>query len=138
MNSTALVRILTFDRETAVAHGGILRAFNKEHGPARKINSSYGFLRSEPYGEWPEHKNVKVFIDKLDGEEYVDNTIDWLVKIGQTVDYHAEYSITSHHLFATTWEDFKCEEILYVSDSCRESHYRRKHPKNRGTENVPI
>ena len=69
--------------------------------------------------------------DKLDGEKYVYNTIDWLVKKDLEVLPHQQYSITSHHLFPTSLSSFKCEEILYVSDTCKESHYKRSHLKNK-------
>jgi hypothetical protein len=62
--------------------GAVLRALEKEDGPARITQSSYGFLRTEPHE--PEvlaaHKEVRPTIDKLDGKDYVRNTIDWLVK----------------------------------------------------------
>jgi hypothetical protein len=62
--------------------GAVLRALEKEDGPARITQSSYGFLRTEPHD--PEncqaHKEVRPTIDKLDGGKYVRNTIDWLVK----------------------------------------------------------
>ena len=69
-------------RGTAVAHGAVLRALRKEDGPARIVQSSYGFLRTEPHEpeEWEAHKNVRAWYDKVDGQMYVKNTIDWLIK----------------------------------------------------------
>ena len=76
-------RLTKYPSETAVASGAVLRALNKENGPARTTLSSYGFLRIEPYE--PEvlhaHRNgVRPYHDPLDGKKYVKNTVDWLVK----------------------------------------------------------
>jgi hypothetical protein len=51
---------------------------------------------------------------------------------GDDVDFRAEYAIPSHHIFAANRKYFKCEEVLYVSDTARESHYRHNHSKNKG------
>lgn len=68
-------------RTTAVARGAILRAMRKDDGPARIIQSSYGFLRHEELNEDAclAHKGVKGQIDKEDGRTYVRKTIDWLI-----------------------------------------------------------
>lgn len=67
---------------TAVAHGAVLRALRKEDGPARIVQSSYGFLRTEPHE--PEvleaHQSIRPWYDKVDGLPYVKDTIDWLIK----------------------------------------------------------
>jgi hypothetical protein len=67
---------------TAVAHGAVLRALRKEDGPARIVQSSYGFLRTEPHEPevWEAHKNIRAWYDKVDGQMYVKDTIDWLIK----------------------------------------------------------
>jgi hypothetical protein len=64
-----------------VACGAILRAFNKERGPRRYARTSYGILRTEPYGDFPEHRVATKTWDKLDGQYYVRNTIDWVLKL---------------------------------------------------------
>lgn len=66
----------------AVSHGAVLRALRKEDGPARIIQSSYGFLRTEPLepNVWDAHKDVHGWFDRLDGNMYVKDTIDWLVQ----------------------------------------------------------
>ncbi|MCJ1246533.1 hypothetical protein MMC30_003741 [Trapelia coarctata] len=126
--------------ETAVASGAILRALNKENGPARVMLSSYGFLRTEPYEPEvvPAHREIKrPWHDPLDGRKYVKNTIDWLVKKGEEIPPHKVYPISVLHTFpVTTRQDqrFLCEEKLYVSDTSTESHYRIGDPKNRGAE----
>jgi hypothetical protein len=65
-----------------VARGAVLRALRKEDGPDRIIQSSYGFLRTEPWEPdvFEAHKEAHPRYDKTDGERYVKNTIDWLIK----------------------------------------------------------
>lgn len=65
--------------EIAVAHGAVLRALDKENGPTRFTESSYGFLRTEPYSK-EIHPDMRPMIDPLDGERYIKHTIDWLIK----------------------------------------------------------
>jgi hypothetical protein len=74
--------LTTTDSETAVASGAVLRALQKENGPTRIIQSSYGFLRTEPREPhvFPEYENVCPWLDRLDGNYYVKNTLDWLIK----------------------------------------------------------
>ncbi|KAK3368018.1 hypothetical protein B0H63DRAFT_529720 [Podospora didyma] len=50
----------------AVAHGAVLRAFDEEYGPQRHAKSSYGILRTEPYMDFPEHREATWWIDALD------------------------------------------------------------------------
>jgi hypothetical protein len=46
---------------------------------------------------------------------------------------HREYPIQVVHTFPEKYKrPFLCEEVLYVSDSSTESHYRVTHPNNRG------
>jgi hypothetical protein len=54
----------------------------KEDGPARIVQSSYGFLRIEPHEPevWEAHRNIHPWYDKVDGLYYVKDTIDWLIK----------------------------------------------------------
>ncbi|KAH8816829.1 Hsp70 family protein-like protein [Xylogone sp. PMI_703] len=125
--------------ENAVALGAAMRALNKEHGPARIIGSSYGFLRTEPYEphELEEHRGpVKPWVDPCDGLEYVRNTIDWLIPKGKTIKAQDEFPIISYHLFPIDAEYFICEELLYVSDVAKKSHYKRSHPNNRKVSTI--
>ncbi|ORY16547.1 Hsp70 family protein-like protein [Clohesyomyces aquaticus] len=121
---------------TAVARGAVLRALNKEHGPARKSQCSYGFLRTEPYEpeNYPAHAKTRCKIEPTDGMKYVDNAIHWLIKTGDDIPHKKTFVFPVEHRFPSTWKDLKCEETLYVSDEFRESHYRRSHPKNKGAE----
>jgi len=142
--------------ETAVSLGAVLRALEKEDGPARITQSSYGFLRTEPHepDNFQAHKEVRPTIDKVDGGKYVRHTIDWLVKKvsclcmfgrydclanihvptlqGDILPSYKEFHITVIHTFPLGAKHFKCEEVLYVSDTSTESHYRVTHPKNKG------
>jgi hypothetical protein len=67
------------NRSTAVACGAVIRALRKEDGPARILQSSYGFLRTEPFGTQAAHTSQKPKPDKIDGLDYIDNTIEWVV-----------------------------------------------------------
>lgn len=44
------------------------------------IQSSYGLLRCEPYGDYPEHEACEKYHDPIDGETYVQDTILWVLK----------------------------------------------------------
>jgi hypothetical protein len=65
-----------------VAYGAVLRALDKENGPERIIQASYGFQRAEPYDpiSCVAHAETKPTRDKCDGELYVKDTIDWLIR----------------------------------------------------------
>lgn len=69
-------------KTTAVARGAVLRALDKRNGPSRISRSSFGFLRHERYGEADEHSeaNVTPTIDDVDHDEFVRDTIFWLIK----------------------------------------------------------
>lgn len=74
----------------------MIRAWNKEKGPDRITQSSYGFavtLEHNPKA-YPAHKNVKRFHDRIDDRYYVRNTIEWLVrKVNQsTAAYTVEFA----------------------------------------------
>ncbi|TVY93244.1 hypothetical protein LAWI1_G001604 [Lachnellula willkommii] len=123
------------EQESAVAVGAVLRALDKENGPQRITKSSYGFLRTEPYEPhtWEAHAETKPTIDQNDGEKYV-KTIYWLICKNEPVPFHEEYSIIVIHTIPTNRKSLLCEELLYVSDTSTESHYRRDHAKNKGCE----
>jgi len=69
-------------RSTAVARGAVLRALNKRFGPNRIMQSSYGFIISEPYEPevFKAHRQTKCRINRVDGERYVDGTIRWVLQ----------------------------------------------------------
>ncbi|ESZ92420.1 hypothetical protein SBOR_7179 [Sclerotinia borealis F-4128] len=117
---------------TAVASGAVLRALDKKNGPERISQSSYGFLRHEPYDpqEYPGHKEAKTNENELDGEKYV-ATIDYFMIKGKPIrPDHQFRPFPTYHTFAIDEKKFLCEEILYVSDTATESHYSRKNIKN--------
>ncbi|KAK7998891.1 hypothetical protein PG991_014566 [Apiospora marii] len=66
---------------TAVASGAVLRAFNKEQGPKRLARSSYGILRTEPFGECEEHEGLRPYYNPYDGQPYIKDTVDWILKL---------------------------------------------------------
>ena len=63
-----------------MARGAVLRALRKEDGPARVLQASYGFIRTERYNTEVEHVGQVPVTDKIDGNQYIDNTIDWVIK----------------------------------------------------------
>ena len=71
---------LLMNRSTAVARGAVLRALRKEEGPARVLQASYGFIRTERFETQAEHVGQVPITDKVDGNKYIDNTIDWVIK----------------------------------------------------------
>ncbi|EXJ61551.1 hypothetical protein A1O7_01979 [Cladophialophora yegresii CBS 114405] len=117
---------------TAVARGAVLRALRKEDGPARVLQASYGFIRTERYGTQAEHLGQVPITDKIDGREYIDNTIEWIIKKGDTVE--SEYIIPREveYTFAISRRKLVGAEYLYVSDRRHEDHYRRESPENEG------
>ncbi|KAK6602224.1 hsp70 protein-like protein [Botrytis cinerea] len=132
---------LTFDIElvadrhkciTAVASGAVLRALDKKNGPERISQSSYGFLRHEPWQPrlYSGHERAKPDESELDGEKYV-ATIDYFMIKGSPIRPDHKFSpFPTYHTFPVDEKKFLCEEILYVSDSATESHYSRKDLKN--------
>ncbi len=65
---------------TAVSSGAVIRALDLENGPAREAESSYGFLRREPYQpELLGHCDAVPTLDELDGQLYV-TAIDYFIQ----------------------------------------------------------
>ncbi|RHZ51804.1 Hsp70 family protein [Aspergillus thermomutatus] len=124
--------------ETAVACGAVLRALNRELGPVRIIQSSYGYLRTEPWD--PDaieaHRSSRPKqADPNDGDLYVKNTIHWFLKKGDEVPPFDEYRFRTMFTFpANSKQRFKCNQHLYVSDKRHESHYKRGHRNNTGAK----
>jgi hypothetical protein len=72
--------ILKLDSVTAVSTGAVLAALNKDKGPSRIAQSSFGFLRAEIYNpRFSGHRDGKVERCDIDGEDYVD-TIKFVIK----------------------------------------------------------
>ncbi len=46
----------------------------------REARSSYGILRREYYGDFPEHQGIRPSYDPIDGLPYIVNTIDWVLR----------------------------------------------------------
>ncbi|KAK7941501.1 uncharacterized protein PG986_013888 [Apiospora aurea] len=119
---------------TAVASGAVLRAFNKELGPKRLARSSYGILRTEPFGECEEHEGLRPYYNPFDGQPYIKDTVDWILKLGSEVPPVWKKSFDCEHLIPC-WpvQPLICTELLYVSDHATQSHYRLKDVRNAGT-----
>ncbi|KAG4295229.1 hypothetical protein FPRO06_01813 [Fusarium proliferatum] len=84
----------------AVASGAVLRALDKANGPERIARSSYGILRTEPFGQYPEHANLPPFYDSYDGMPYMKDTIDWVLKLGDRIPSVWQYEpFTCSHRF---------------------------------------
>jgi hypothetical protein len=65
--------LLTGCSVSAVAAGAVARALNKDNGPKRYAQCSYGLMRLEPYEPkvFPAHVHATAKEDKLDGDRYV-------------------------------------------------------------------
>ncbi|TGO36697.1 hypothetical protein BHYA_0117g00210 [Botrytis hyacinthi] len=117
---------------TAVASGAVLRALDKKNGPERISQSSYGFLRHEPWQPrlYPGHERARPDESELDGEKYV-ATIDYFMVKGNPIRPDHQFSpFPTYHTFPIDEKKFLCEEVLYVSDTATESHYSRRNLKN--------
>ena len=67
--------------EIAVSAGAIIRASNKEDGPARYLQSSYGVLRHEERDlELEGHRKGGTTWRKEAGAHFVSNTLLWVFK----------------------------------------------------------
>ncbi|OQV02278.1 hypothetical protein CLAIMM_07504 isoform 3 [Cladophialophora immunda] len=123
---------------TAVAKGAILRAARKEDGPARILQSSYGFLRSERYLEFQEHAGQTPVRDRADGLLYIDHTIEWMIHSvtnyppvrnytvadklsqGKKIPPQQEFSRDVEYTFPISKGNLEIRETLYVADrTCR-------------------
>jgi hypothetical protein len=73
-HETDIIVSLTLNSNAVVSSGSVLRALNKENGPKRFAQSSYGFLRREPYQPliFKAHSHTSPKKDHVDGELYVD------------------------------------------------------------------
>ncbi|KAF2103570.1 hypothetical protein NA57DRAFT_72548 [Rhizodiscina lignyota] len=94
----------------AVARGGVMRAFNKEKGPKRKLRLSYGILRHESYDkEYAGHKWRR-------GKNVTRCRVDGLWIRSKKWKYDMK----------------KNSELFFVSDQPVEDHWPRYHAKNKG------
>ncbi|UPL03875.1 hypothetical protein LCI18_014809 [Fusarium solani-melongenae] len=119
----------------AVSQGAILRALDKKNGPARFARSSYGLLRSEPWGDHIEHSGQNYIVNRATGDDFVMNTIYWVLKKGDKIgpNWVSEKPLETVHYIEYGNPLICCEEI-YVSDRATESHYRLTHKKNKGAQ----
>ncbi|KAM6525643.1 hypothetical protein FALCPG4_011179 [Fusarium falciforme] len=119
----------------AVSQGAILRALDKKNGPARFARSSYGLLRSEPWGDYIEHSGQNYSVNRATGDDFILHTIYWVLKKGDKIgpNWVSEKPLETVHYIEIGDPLICCEEI-YVSDTATESHYRLTHKKNKGAQ----
>ncbi len=67
----------------AISSGAVLRSLETSNGPPRLGQSSYGFLRKEPYQKdiWDGHKRIVPERDEVDGELYVTVINYFMIKV---------------------------------------------------------
>ncbi|KAL9071920.1 MAG: hypothetical protein Q9157_005286 [Trypethelium eluteriae] len=121
--------------KSTVARGAVLRSLNKANGPSRISRVSYGFLRAEPYNEWPEHVEAGLVpsVDKVDGFKYVKDTILWVIQKNDKLDTRfVSDPIISSHTFGKKELKLVCEECLYASPKRHRSHFPYDHTENAG------
>ncbi|TGO21604.1 hypothetical protein BPAE_0210g00090 [Botrytis paeoniae] len=128
---------------TAVSCGAVLAALNKNNGPARRAQSSYGFFSREPYEKnpplgYPGHAESTFIRDReicpIDGDEYV-HVINYFVIKGELVPPKYKFQpIISIYTFPLNEEKFICEELLYVSDKAILSHFPLEHDRNKDAQ----
>ncbi|KAJ4186909.1 hypothetical protein NW755_007642 [Fusarium falciforme] len=119
----------------AVSKGAILRALDKKNGPARFARSSYGLLRSEPWGDHIEHSGQGYSVNRTTGDDFIMHTIYWVLKKGDKIgpNWVSEKPLETVH-YIEYGDPLICCEIIYVSDTATESHYRLTHKKNKGAQ----
>jgi hypothetical protein len=153
-----LVCTPTHKSATGVAKGALMRAMNKDHGPKRIPVQSIGILHhvSDDPAKYPDEVLQQTDWDENDvtGEWYIMNTIQWLIKVvSHLLDQHPPLEKIANrttqnqkeefkpvhtvdwiamHPFQAKWPSWIAEHKLYVSDTCTEDFYTRRHVKNRG------
>ncbi|KAF1845331.1 uncharacterized protein K460DRAFT_416606 [Cucurbitaria berberidis CBS 394.84] len=121
-----------------VATGALLRAQNKEYGPARVPCQSIGIyqhIRNEPHlysDEVLDHDedDWKVLID---GQRYIEKTIKWIIKVGEgEFEPVHEFEWEDLQVFHRLSNNWNAEHDLFASDVCTEDFYTRSHARNWG------
>ncbi|KAF2103966.1 hypothetical protein NA57DRAFT_70177 [Rhizodiscina lignyota] len=122
--------------EDAVSCGAVLRALDKENGPDRYTQCSYGLLRHMVHDEKsiPQQRGAQPWKGK-DGLPYI-SSITWFIQkgAGPYAPFETFPVITSLHYFALNEPALLCEEIIYVADSPMASNYPVRHRRNRRSE----
>ncbi|KAK6857193.1 hypothetical protein PG995_007380 [Apiospora arundinis] len=124
---------------TAIAKGAVLRALKKSFVPARALPSSYGILRHiEDNVEGPEYsflppkdKRGKSTYSYEDGRWYFLDRILWFAQKGEEVDSDREWTMECEHFFPIGKKKLICQEVIYISDTVRESGYSRTSLRNK-------
>ncbi|KAJ8069522.1 hypothetical protein OCU04_003173 [Sclerotinia nivalis] len=123
---------------TAVSCGAVLAALNKTNGPARRAQSSYGLFRKELWKPnvpgFEGHENCIPSNCPIDGEKYL-LVIDYFVFKGSLIPPRHQFGPwISIHTFTEDHETLTCEELIYVSDEAKYSHYPFDHEYNKDVQ----
>ncbi|TAQ88600.1 hypothetical protein B7494_g3060 [Chlorociboria aeruginascens] len=126
------------DKTVAVSSGAVLRALNKDNGPDRIAQASYGLLHTEVYDRKSlTHRYARPEPpSELDGEVYVKTIVYFMVKNKLIKSKHKFETFDMAHEFAEDEDKFICEELLFASDSSTESNYAREDIVNKDAQLV--
>ncbi|KAK5463042.1 hypothetical protein LTS15_002754 [Exophiala xenobiotica] len=121
--------------ESAVARGAVLRALNKRDGPARISRVSFGVLCTDLFDDTnPAHHGLRGRRDPSDGEQYITNTIHWLINVGDLLPVDHIIRVRRRHTFRLNQKTLVCKEQLWISEKTHKSGYRMSHTENEGAE----
>ncbi|TGO50521.1 hypothetical protein BOTNAR_0390g00090 [Botryotinia narcissicola] len=123
---------------TAVSCGAVLAALNKNNGPARRAQSSYGIFRKELYQPTvlglEAHRNCTARNCSIDNQDYL-YVVNYFVFKGSLIPpRHRFEPWISIHTFPEEYETWICEELIYVSDRTKYSHYPLEHENNKDAQ----
>ncbi|KAB8225612.1 hypothetical protein BDV33DRAFT_187395 [Aspergillus novoparasiticus] len=128
------------DMATAVSHGAVFRALNKEYGPKRKIQSNFGFLQIEPYDKkLPAHQVPEAPThNTIDGKRYIYDVLDWVIKKKRVLKRKEPFKRLNYQTFKLDAE-LVIKQRIYVSDAENvRDHYQLDHRVNKGAESFGL
>ncbi|KAF1845115.1 uncharacterized protein K460DRAFT_416429 [Cucurbitaria berberidis CBS 394.84] len=130
-SNTKLICSPTNTSADGVAIGGIIRALDKTHGPARIPRQSIGIYRHIPYEPELNVPHMQQTPCNIDGELVIDGTIEWIIKKDQPP-LAPIHPVTFKSIYSFVAEDkiWKAGQVLYSSQTCTRDFYRRSHPYN--------
>ncbi|KAF7955544.1 hypothetical protein EAE96_004470 [Botrytis aclada] len=123
---------------TAVSCGAVLAALNKNNGPARRAQSSYGIFRKELYQPnvlgFEAHRDCTAEKCSIDDQEYLYVVNYFVFKDSLIPPRHRFEPWISIHAFPEKYTSWICEELIYVSDRTKYSHYPLEHENNKDAQ----
>ncbi|KAE8313546.1 hypothetical protein BDV41DRAFT_256217 [Aspergillus transmontanensis] len=128
------------DMATAVSHGAVFRALNKEYGPKRKIQSNFGFLQIEPYNKRLRAHRVPSTptYHPVDGKRYIKNVLNWVIKKNQVLKTQEPFKTRNYQTFEMD-EELVINQRIYVSDADNvRDHYQLGNRYNEGAESFGL